>query len=208
LGLTSPPSPVLCSATTAPCPSWVASLLARSPIPWLLPRFVFPNGLGDRRKLSATARALGPPVPLLFRPSLPRRHGALPRSRVPPVTPCPALRPRWNPAYSPWRTQDYCLPLVPPRRLSLADGLRGYPYGPQLYSFRGSITRPGVLLPPAPYSPHEACTRSSLLSCWLGFTQVGLEPENPHPLGNNDLFHRFLLHSLGLGLRLARGTDS
>ena len=40
LGFTSPPSPVLCSATTAPCPSRVASLLARSPIPWRLPRFV------------------------------------------------------------------------------------------------------------------------------------------------------------------------
>jgi hypothetical protein len=31
-----------------------------------------------------------------------------------------------------------------------------------------------------------------------------LEPETPHPLENTALFHRFLLHSLGLGLRLAR----
>ena len=30
-----------------------------------------------------------------------RRHVALPRSRVPPVKTCPALRPRWCPAHSP-----------------------------------------------------------------------------------------------------------
>jgi hypothetical protein len=119
LGLTSPPSPVLCSATTAPCPSRVASLVTRSPIPWLLPWFVFPIGLGDRRKLSATAGALGQPVPLLFRPSLPRRHVTLPSSRVLPVTPCPALRPRWGPNHLPERGRDCCLPLVPPRRLWL-----------------------------------------------------------------------------------------
>jgi hypothetical protein len=35
---------------------------------------------------------------------------------------------------------------------------------------------------------------------------VGLESEDSHPLGNNDLFHGLLLHSLGLGLRLARAT--
>jgi hypothetical protein len=64
-------------------------------------------------------------------------------------------------------------------------------YGPPLYSFRGSITRPGVLLPPAPYSPCEVCTRRSLLPCWLGFREVGIESENSHPLGNNDLFHGF-----------------
>jgi hypothetical protein len=44
LGLRSPPSSVVCSATTAPCPSQVASLVARFPIPCLLPRFVSQNG--------------------------------------------------------------------------------------------------------------------------------------------------------------------
>jgi hypothetical protein len=36
---------------------------------------------------------------------------------------------------------------------------------------------------------------------------VGLESHDSHPLGNNDLFHGFILHSLDLGLRLARGAD-
>src|SRR5262245_52043936 len=46
----------------------------------------------------------------------------------------------------------------------------------------GSMTRPGLLLPPAPYSPCGACTRRSLLPCWLGVGEVGLEFENSHPL--------------------------
>ena len=37
---------------------------------------------------------------------------ALPRSRVPPVKTCPALRPRWCPAHSPSRTQDCGLPAL------------------------------------------------------------------------------------------------
>jgi hypothetical protein len=86
---------------------------------------------------------------------------------------------------SPWRTQDCCLPLVPQRQLSLANCRQGYPCGPRLYTFRGSIPRPEVLLPPAPYSPHGACTRSSLLSCWLGFAQMGLEPHGLSPTGEH-----------------------
>jgi hypothetical protein len=76
-------------------------------------------------------RARWPPEALCHRqgswstgtPALPavltRRHVALPSSRVPPVTPCPALRPRWSPWPSPCRASDCCLPLVPPRRLWL-----------------------------------------------------------------------------------------
>ena len=86
---------------------------------------------------------------------------------------------------SPWRTQDCCLPLVPQRQLSFARCRPGYPCGPRLYTFRGSITRPEVLLPPAPYSPHGACTRSSLLSCWLGVAQMGLEPPGRSPPGEH-----------------------
>ena len=29
----------------------------------------------------------------------------------------------------------------------------------------------------------------SLLTCWLGFRQVGLEPTGLHPLGNSNQFH-------------------
>jgi hypothetical protein len=63
---------------------------------------------------------------------------------------------------------------------------------PPLYSFRGSITRPGILLPPAPYAPCGVCTRSSLLPCWLGFREVGLAPRSARPLENIDLFHEVI----------------
>src|SRR5262249_837176 len=97
LGLASPRSSVLCSATTASCPSWVASLpLAPQYLGCSLALCPF-SRLTGRRELAASAGALGQPVPLFFRPSVPRRHGALPSSRVLPVTPCPALRPRWGP---------------------------------------------------------------------------------------------------------------
>ena len=46
----------------------------------------------------------------------------------------------------------------------------------------------------------------SLLSGWLGVAQVGLESSDSHPLGNSDLFLEAFLHSLDLGLRLARGA--
>src|SRR5262245_40218690 len=59
---------------------------------------------------------------------------------------------------------------------------------PRLSPFRGSITRPASSLPPASYSHCWAGTWSSLLTCWLGFRQVGLEPPGSHPLGNNNPF--------------------
>src|SRR5262245_23143761 len=61
---------------------------------------------------------------------------------------------------------------------------------PRLYPFRGSITRPASSLTPASYAHCWAGTWSSLLTCWLGVSQVGLEPEGSHPLGNNNQFHR------------------
>ena len=61
---------------------------------------------------------------------------------------------------------------------------------PRLYLFRGSITRPASSLPPASYAHCWAGTWSSLLTCWRGVRQVGLEPEGSHPLGNNNQFHR------------------
>ena len=44
LGLTSPRSPVICDATTATSPSRGSSLVARSPIPCLLPTVCVPRG--------------------------------------------------------------------------------------------------------------------------------------------------------------------
>jgi hypothetical protein len=93
LGLPSPPSAVLCSTKTAPCPSWVASLVTRVPIPCVLPSVRgVPSGLVIGAKLPSHARAFGRPVPL-FRelhketggspkfPSYPWRY--MPRSQTP-----------------------------------------------------------------------------------------------------------------------------
>jgi hypothetical protein len=64
LGLTSPPSAVLCDATTATCPSRGPSLVARSPIPCvLLTVCALPAGLVGWSKRPNHARACGHPVP-------------------------------------------------------------------------------------------------------------------------------------------------
>jgi hypothetical protein len=62
--------------------------------------------------------------------------------------------------------------------------------GPRLSIFRGSLTRPASSLPPASYAHCWAGTWSSLLTCWRGVRQVGLEPTGSHPLGNINQFHR------------------
>ena len=192
LGLTSPPSAVLCDATTATCPSRVASLVARFPIPCVLLAFVVsPQGSLSGRSAQTAPR------PLVTRSPNPgmssRRQMALPRSRVPPVKTCLALRPRWCPAHSPSRTQDCCLPA------HASDGL------PRLYTFRGSITRPTFSLPPAPYRPLTGRHRgfatdrlARLLVRWdLNLTVLT-------PLGNNNQFHGVTSSSKVSGLPLAR----
>src|SRR5262245_56453104 len=63
-------------------------------------------------------------------------------------------------------------------------------YGPRRYLLRGSIPRPASSFPPASYAHSGVCPWSSLLTCWLGVNQVGLEPEGSHPLGNNNPFQR------------------
>ena len=64
LGLTSPPSSVLCDATTATCPSRGPSLVARSPIPCVLLSVCgLPEGLVVWSKRPEHARAFGHPVP-------------------------------------------------------------------------------------------------------------------------------------------------
>jgi len=96
----SPPSSVRCAAQTTPCPARVASLVARCPRPCLLPACVVsPSGRGTCWQPPGPARAFGPPVPQAGRCA--RRQGGLPRSRVTPLTTCPALRPRWCPGHSP-----------------------------------------------------------------------------------------------------------
>jgi hypothetical protein len=166
LGLSSPRSrsvhshrpAVLCLAKTAGCPSRVASLVARSPIPCLLPTFVF---LAARRAGEAPPQRQGswsagtPTLPAF----LTRRQTALSSSRVTPLSACPALRPRWCPEHLAPCLRDCCLPGAANRRLSRSASASGYPHGPQLYSFRGSIPRPAPSLHPAPYLPLRERTR-------------------------------------------------
>ena len=125
VGRGSPPSPVLCAAKTTPCPSRVASRVARFPIPRLLHgvRGVL-IGLVAWVKPPGHARACGHPVPQSG--SCARRQVVLPSSRATPVKTCPALRPRWCPAHLPYRTQDCCLPALANRRL-LPRSRCGYP---------------------------------------------------------------------------------
>jgi hypothetical protein len=145
------------------CPSQGASLVARSPIPCPL-RYVrgVPHGLMIWSKAPDHARAFGHPGP--HSGSLTRRHVALPRSRVPLVKTCPALRPRWCPAHSPKRTQDCCLPATANRRLTTTLSLSGLHHAAYLLATPGSVR---------PLTGRHA---GSLLTCWLGFSQVGLAP--------------------------------
>ena len=126
LGLTSPLSSVLCAATTAILPV-SGSFTCRS-FPDTLPASVVrgvPDGLVIWSKPPDHARAFGHPVP--HSGSLTRRQVALPSSRATPVNACPALRPRWCPAYSPSRTQDCCLPATGNRRRSSLYRLESSP---------------------------------------------------------------------------------
>ncbi len=104
---------------------------------------------------------------------------ALPSSRVPPLKTCPALRPRWCPAHSPYRTQDCCLPALANRRLSSLSTtipISGLNHAAYL------LATPGFVRPLA--GRHAG----SLLTCWLDVSQVGLA-HGAHPLGNDNPFH-------------------
>jgi hypothetical protein len=100
LGVTSPPSLVLCAATTAALP--ISGSFTCRWFPDTLPAPVvcgLPLGLAIWWKPQVT------PGPLVTRSPTPglwsRRQAALPSSRVPPLKTCPALRPRWCPAHLP-----------------------------------------------------------------------------------------------------------
>src|SRR5262245_17704425 len=62
------------------------------------------------------------------------------------------------------------------------------------------MTRPASSLTPASYAHCWAGTRSLLLTCWLGVSQVGLVLIRTHPLGNNNQFHEITLNSKVSGL--------
>jgi len=159
VGLSSPPSQVLCFAKTALCPSRDTSLVARAPIPCLfLSVRGVPHGLVIWSKLPHHARAFGHPVP--HSGSVTRRQMALPSSRATPVNTCPALRPRWCPAYSPSRTQDCCLPATGSRRRSSLYGLESYPvvHDDTLFGARSRGLH-----------PHSIQLRTSITGCARGW---------------------------------------
>ena len=175
VGLGSPPSSVLCVAQTAILP--VSGRVARRSRPDTLPasaRSGYPLRAHARVEAPDHARAFGRPVPQSGNmvkerggsPTFPSYPSVcMPRSQTPVVSwalaiPRPGLLP-----------SGACTPSaflsVPPGEISFC---------PRLYTFRGSITRPASSLPPASYSHCWAGTWSSLLTCWLGVRQVGLEP--------------------------------
>src|SRR5919108_1361646 len=172
LGRGSPPSPVLCAAKTTPCPSRVASLVARFPIPRLLHSVRgVPFGLMAWVKPPGHARAFGHPVPQSGNGA--RRQVVLPSSRATPLKTCPALRPRWYPAHSPL-SHTGLLPSGACKPSAFTSILLRLSFGPPLYIFRGSITRPASSLPPASYAHCWVGTWSLLLTCWLGVSQGGI----------------------------------
>jgi len=174
-----------------PCPSRVASLGARFPIPCRLLWFVVsPRGSWSGRS-APTAPGL-----LVTRSPTPgmgsRRQVALPRSRVPPMQTCPALRPRWCPAHSPKRTQDGGLPATGNRRL------------PTTIHFSGLHHAACLLAPPGFVRPLAGRHAGSLLTGWLSFNQVGLEPYWPAPTGKQQPISWAYAQFQGFGLTLAR----
>jgi hypothetical protein len=126
LGLTSPPSPVLCAAKTA-------SRLRSRPFAWRSRPETLPASVRSWCPLRARGRVEAPrPRQGLWSsgPSIRKcrkETGDLPRSRAPPIETCPALRPRWCSVRSPCRVQDCCLPATGNRRLSSPSRLEGYP---------------------------------------------------------------------------------
>jgi hypothetical protein len=141
------------------CPSRATSLGARAPIPCLfLSVRGVPHGLGIWSTLPHHARAFGHPVPQAGRVT--RRPMALPRSRATPAKACPALRPRWCPAYSPSRPQDCCLPATGNRRPSSLYCLENAPVVHDVTLF-GARSRG---LP-----PHSIQLRTSIAGCARGW---------------------------------------
>jgi hypothetical protein len=174
VGLSSPPSQVLCSAKTAPPP--LSGHFAWRSRPDTLPVSVRSWCPARARDLVETPR----PRQGLWSPGSPFREcdketdgsptfpsypcADMPRSETPVVScvlalPHPGLLPsgHWTPsAYlSVWPSELSCCP--------------------RLYPFRGSITRPASSFHPAPYVHCWVCTWMALLTCWRGFGQVELE---------------------------------
>ena len=119
-----------------------------------------------------TNAGISPLLDLLLPSFYTRKHLDLPSSQVTPVTACPGLGPRWYPDCSPYRNQNCCLPSSQQRRLSPPIPWK-LSNDHNVQDF-GAHTQPASLFHPAPDSRYRVCPRTSLLTCWLYFDQVGL----------------------------------
>ena len=111
-----------------------------------------------------------------------RKHLDLPSSRVTPVNTCPDLRPRWCPAHLPYRVQDCCFPTGANASAFTSIPMRLIPMTTIIH-ISGLNTEPASLPPPASDSPYGVYLRIWLLTCWLCFSQVGLDSRRISPTG-------------------------
>ena len=112
-----------------------------------------------------------------------RRQSALPSSQVTPMNTCPGLRPRWYPEYSPYRIQDCCLPYhSTPSAFTLSIPREAILMTTTIH-ISGLNSEPAPLIHPASDSRYRAYPRTSLLTCWLSSSQVGLGPCRLSPTG-------------------------
>jgi len=174
LGLTSPPSLVLRSATTATRPSRCPLLVARAPIPCL--SLLFVSLLQARWRsgtLASTPGLLGHPVHH-FRVIYKETSGSPKFPGYPSVSmPCSS-----TPVVS-WTLALAYSGLLPSACMTASAfplNCSRLSFCPRLYKFRGSITRPASLLSLASDSRYRADPQGSLPTCWLDFGWVGLTP--------------------------------
>jgi hypothetical protein len=205
LGLGSPcvragdvPCPaVLCVATTA-CVLPGRSAFGSLPVPWCDALFFvflracarFGSSIGRvAQQMPGCWLSRSP----LFRRLLPRRREALPSSRITLVPTCPALRPRWCPARSPWCEQDCCLPARGCRRLWVR--LPGLILLATIIHFSEFNDAACVLALPLLRTPLlSGRTSVRLPTRWLAFGRVGLELPLTHWV-TLTCFKRCLLYS-------------
>ena len=205
LGLTSPPSPVLCAATTAALP--LSESFACRSFPDTLPaslRSWSPRRARDLVEAPRPHQGLWSTGPL-FRFSDKETGGS---PKFPSFPSDDMLRSPQTPVVS-------CRLALTPAGLLPSTRARVSAFSP---ASTGIILWTTTLLiselddaayrlaTPGSVQPLTKLHAGSLLSCWLGVAQVGLESADSHPLGNTDLFHEVILHSLDLGLCLARGA--
>jgi hypothetical protein len=187
---------VLCSATTATCPSRCPLLVARAPIPCLSLSFV--SLLQARQRsgtLASTPGLLGLPV-RLFRVADKETSGSpkfpgypsvcMPRSSTPVVSSVLAL------------SHSGLLPSTSLTASAFPLYNSRLSYCPRPYKFRGSIprghdvTRPASSLPLASDARYRADPQGSLPACWLDFGWVGLTPSAKPPLAGLGNINEFL----------------